>query len=105
MEIHGKYHFKSEQNILRNDALKGLNDLLDTKKKPIFVNEINASNKKKNLFKSQNLQKIEKLELSSPAKQEKKTLQKQYSLQGKVNEINGSKPQSKSNWSRIKSSS
>lgn len=44
MEVHGKYHFKSEQDILRNNALKSLNDLLDTKKKLVgkkFMNLVN----------------------------------------------------------------
>lgn len=58
---------------------------------------------KQNLSKSQNFPKIEKQESSNRAKQEKKNLQKELSLQDKANEINGQKVQTKSNWSRIKS--
>lgn len=33
MEVHGKYHFKSEHDILRNSTLKDLNNLSQIKKK------------------------------------------------------------------------
>ncbi|CAF0740110.1 unnamed protein product [Brachionus calyciflorus] len=101
MEINGKYHFKStfsEQDVLKN---KSANDFVDNNKNNLVNDESKV--KKNYLQKSQleNLQNIEKLDLNSSFKHEKKSFRKQLSLQPKTNDQHEIK-NSKSNWSKLK---